>query len=93
LRRFDLKIHFGFLKPLQIQTLFNAHLQTLKLKDPAKASGLRLSREANLTPGDFAVIARRARFKPFASAEEVAQALLAESRLKMPVQRPIGFVN
>ena len=93
LRRFDLKIHFGFLKPLQIQTLFYAHLQTLKLKDPAKTSGLRLSREANLTPGDFALVARRARFKPFASAEELAQALLAESRLKMPVQRPIGFVH
>ncbi|MQT75007.1 AAA family ATPase [Pseudomonas helleri] len=93
LRRFDLKIHFGFLKPLQIQALFNAHLQTLKLKDLAKTSGLRLLGEASLTPGDFALVARRARFKPFTNAEELAQALLAESRLKTPVQRPIGFMH
>lgn len=93
LRRFDLKIHFGYLTRLQIQKLFNAHLQALKLKDPANTSGLRLSGEVNLTPGDFALVARRARFKPFANAQELADALLVESHLKIPVPRPIGFVH
>ncbi|MNP42777.1 hypothetical protein D3C76_1365640 [compost metagenome] len=93
LRRFDLKIHFGYLTRLQIQKLFNAHLQALKLKDPANTSGLRLSGEVNLTPGDFALVARRARFKPFANAQELAQALFMESRLKASIPRPIGFVH
>ncbi len=84
LRRFDLKIHFGFLKPLQIQTLFNAHLQTLKLKDPAKASGLRLSREANLTPGDFAVIARRARSSHLPAQKRLLKPCLRKAASRCP---------
>lgn len=93
LRRFDLKIHFGYLKPRQILELFNSHLQSLKLKDPSQTASLRLAGEANLTPGDFALVSRRARFKPFASAGALADALLAESRLKAPGPRPIGFVH
>ncbi|MNE89124.1 hypothetical protein D3C80_1865080 [compost metagenome] len=93
LRRFDLKIHFGYLKPRQILELFNSHLQSLKLKDPGQTASLRLAGEANLTPGDFALVSRRARFKPFASAGALADALLAEIRLKAPGSRPIGFVH
>ena len=93
LRRFDMKIHFGYLKPCQVQELFNAHLQALKLKDPGKTALERLASEANLTPGDFALVARRARFKPFFSAAELTAALLAESRLKAPGHRPIGFIH
>ncbi|MNF04354.1 hypothetical protein D3C80_2038520 [compost metagenome] len=48
--------------------------------------------EAFLTPGDFAAVARRGRFKPFAGADELAVALLAECRLKSTgQQRSIGF--
>lgn len=94
LRRFDLKIHFGYLRQAQVQQLFSAHMQTLKLKDPSSAAGLRLKHEAHLTPGDFAAVARRARFKPFVSADELASALLAESRLKtVGMKRPVGFVH
>ena len=94
LRRFDMKIHFGYLGQSQVQQLFGAHLLALKLKDPAKAAGLRLKNEQQLTPGDFASVARRARFKPFATANELASALIAESRLKTTgQQRPIGFIH
>ncbi len=94
LRRFDMKIHFGYLCQPQVQQLFGAHLQALKLKDPAKAASLRLKSEQQLTPGDFASVARRARFKPFATANELASALIAETRLKTAgQQRPIGFVH
>ena len=94
LRRFDMKIHFGYLTQPQVQQLFGAHLLALKLKDPAKAADLRLKNEQQLTPGDFASVARRARFKPFATANELASALIAESRLKTAgQQRPIGFVH
>lgn len=94
LRRFDLKVHFGYLATAQAQTLFAAHLKALSLKDPQNSAASRLRGEAFLTPGDFAAIARRGRFKPFASADELATALLAECRLKSTgQQRPIGFTQ
>jgi SpoVK/Ycf46/Vps4 family AAA+-type ATPase len=94
LRRFDLKVHFGYLAPAQALTLFAAHLNVLGLKDPKQAAGQRLQGEGRLTPGDFAAVARRGRFKPFANADELAAALLAECRLKSAgLQKPIGFIH
>lgn len=94
LRRFDLKVHFGYLAPAQMLALFAAHLNALGLKDPKQAAAQRLRGEGHLTPGDFAAVARRARFKPFASADELASALLAECRLKSEgLHRPIGFIH
>ncbi|WP_341869700.1 ATP-binding protein [Pseudomonas lactucae] len=94
LRRFDMKIYFGYLDQPQVQQLFSTHLQALKLKDPTKTASLRLRSEQQLTPGDFASVARQARFKPFANANELACALIAETRLKTAgKQRPIGFVH
>lgn len=94
LRRFDMKIYFGYLDQPQVQQLFSIHLQALKLKDPTKTASLRLRSEQQLTPGDFASVARQARFKPFANANELASALIAETRLKTAgKQRPIGFVH
>lgn len=39
LRRFDLKIHFGYLRQAQVQQLFSAHMQPLKLKGPPALRG------------------------------------------------------
>lgn len=92
LRRFDLKVHFGYLKAAQVQALFQAHLKALGLIDPHHAAAASLRGENCLTPGDFAAAARRARFKPFASAAELAGALVAECRMKSAgQQRTIGF--
>lgn len=92
LRRFDLKVHFGYLNPAQVQALFATHLKALGLKDPQGRAALALRGETCLTPGDFALVARRGRFKPLASAAELSAALLAECRLKPTgQQRPIGF--
>ena len=94
LRRFDMKIYFGYLDQPQVQQLFSTHLQALKLKDPTRTASLRLRSEQQLTPGDFASVARQARFKPFTNANELASALIAETRLKTAgKQRPIGFVH
>lgn len=94
LRRFDLKVHFGYLTTEQAQALFAEHLKALALKDPQHNAARRLRAEAHLTPGDFAAVARRGRFNPFTNADELARALLAECRLKPTgQQRPIGFVH
>lgn len=92
LRRFDLKVHFGYLNPMQIRNLFAAHLKALGLKDTGGRAVQGLLDETCLTPGDFALVARRARFRPFASAAGLASALRAECQLKPAArQRPIGF--
>ncbi|HCH75434.1 ATPase [Stutzerimonas stutzeri] len=93
IRRFDLKIHFDYLKPQQIRDLFTSHLKAMKLKDPAGSAVNQLLGEGALTPGDFALVARRARFQPFATAQQMAVALIQEVRLKRQTQRPIGFVH
>lgn len=94
LRRFDLKIHFGYLSADQLLELLHRHLQQLGLKQPRSLALARLLRQSGLTPGDFALVARRARFSPFADADQLIDALLAESALKSVGQsRPIGFIH
>jgi len=91
LRRFDLKVRFGFLHREQALLLF---------EDLAGALGLPLELQArttldaigHLTPGDFAAVAQQARFRPVASALELAQRLGAECSLKPEYRRkPMGF--
>jgi hypothetical protein len=94
LRHFDLKVDFGYLVTAHAQALFAAHLKAMALKDPQHTAANRLRGEEHLTPGDFAAVARRVHFKPFANADELAGALLAECRLKSTgQQRPIGFIH
>lgn len=94
LRRFDLKVNFKALRSEQIGKLFQAHIGRLKLKDPQRLAERRICAINNLTPGDFAAVVRRARFKPFARAMDFAEALVAEVGLKRGgVSRPIGFMS
>ena len=84
LRRFTFKVKFDFLTPAQVALAFQAFFAL-----PAPRSALRL---ANLTPGDFAVVARRLRYladdpRP----QTIADLLEQECRLKPGQSRPIGF--
>lgn len=94
LRRFDLKISFGYLTADQITQLLRQHLRQMSLKKPDSLKLAQLLRQSCLTPGDFALVARRARFNPFTHANQVVDALLAESRLKSATHmRAIGFAE
>lgn len=94
LRRFDLKISFGYLNAEQITSLLRQYLRQMCLKKPDSLKLARLLRQPCLTPGDFALVARRARFSPFADANQVVDALMAESRLKSARNmRAIGFAE
>lgn len=94
LRRFDLKISFGYLTAEQITQLLRQHLRQMGLKKPDSLKLARLLRQSCLTPGDFALVARRARFNPFTDANHVIDALLAESSLKSAsTMRAIGFAE
>ena len=91
LRRFDLKIKFDFLLPRQSKALLKSYCKSLNLDNPDKALAARIGRLNNLTPGDFAAIVRRHRFKPICSATEMVAALEEECGLKENFKRPIGF--
>ena len=91
LRRFDLKIKFDFLLPRQSRSLLERYCNTLNLDSPDDVLVARLARLNNLTPGDFAAIMRRHRFKPVCSVADMVAALEEECGLKENVKRPIGF--
>jgi SpoVK/Ycf46/Vps4 family AAA+-type ATPase len=99
LRRFDLKIKFGFLTPDQIWKMLLLSLEGIgcPIEDEGlmKASQQRLQRLGNLTPGDFAVVVRKARVlgKSY-SIEEVLAELETECKLKTGAKKQIeGFVR
>ena len=93
LRRFDLKIKFDPLKPKQAWKLLLNYCQALGLTSPQECLQEELYKMDNLTPGDFALLARQHRFKPMANAKELIHALQAECKLKTPYKsQSIGFV-
>ncbi|MCC5835954.1 MAG: ATP-binding protein [Opitutales bacterium] len=92
LRRFDLKISFGFLSPQQAQQLLKSHCRNLGLSGVNKAALEAIAAEPKLTPGDFANVARQHRFRRFPDAQAFLQALLNECQLKAGGPRgKLGF--
>lgn len=82
LRRFDLKIGFGFLSQEQAQQLLISTCRNLGLSGVHKGPLETIGAASNLTPGDFANVARQHRFRAFPDAPAFAQALLNECRMK-----------
>lgn len=92
LRRFDLKVKFGYLKREQAWRLFEQHCAALALPPPDSEAQAKLAKLALLTPGDFAAVARRHRFHPVADPLDFITALATECSLKEGGQcRAIGF--
>lgn len=91
LRRFDVKISLRPLREEQAWALYQAVCQKLGLTadDEARAA---LARLDGLTPGDFAVVERRARLLAVVSAEQLLDALAAERRHRPGAPQGIGFV-
>ena len=93
LRRFDLKVRFDYLSAVHIRALACAQAErlTITLED---AQLNRLLPLTQLTPGDFAAVARRHQFAPFAGSQEWVDALIEECRLKQPGKlTTIGFLS
>lgn len=92
MRRFDHKVHVGYLKPEQAWELFQRKLASWGVAtENAEACRHQLDAITCLTPGDFAVIARRHCLTPYESALAVVHALAEEHAFKTPVARRIGF--
>ena len=92
LRRFDLKVRFGFLEREQTWLLFTRTCVALGLPVPGHDLRGRLDRLTNLTPGDFAAVSRQHRFRPIASAAALGDALDAECSVKEGARPAMGFV-
>ena len=92
LRRFDLKIKFGFLKSTQASEMFRRYCSTLTNAQPGEAPLKKIMRLSKLTPGDFAAVVRQNRFRPITCADELVTALEAECALKESPERVMGFL-
>jgi len=91
LRRFDLKLEFGYLLPNQALNLFKKECALLKVKFDESAAK-KVSNLDLLAPGDFASVRRQAKFRPIKSADDFCQRLEQEVVLKNEEKRArIGF--
>jgi SpoVK/Ycf46/Vps4 family AAA+-type ATPase len=91
LRRFDLKVKFDFLKPEQASELLRRYCLKLDLAPPQPEHWARMQRLPQLTPGDFAAVARQNRFRPIASVAALVAALEAECAVKEGAKAAMGF--
>ncbi|SFV90364.1 AAA ATPase, central region [hydrothermal vent metagenome] len=82
LRRFDLKLEFGYLKPKQAWEMFCSYAQDLGLEKPLKTLGSEIKYLRYLTPGDFAAVVRQSRFRPISDAWDLLKRLQEEVALK-----------
>ena len=92
LRRFDLKVKFDYLKSLQAWMLLIRYCNQLQIPNPQKLHRVRLNHMLNLTPGDFAAVARQHTFRPVHCSSAFIDALAMESNLKEGVKSSMGFL-
>lgn len=93
-RRFDVKFKFDYLKADQAWALLCAQCEAMGIVPPKASDKRRLADMHVLTPGDFAVVARRHRMVKYKDASAVIDQLRLEAALKedgKPARR-IGFV-
>ena len=94
LRRFDLKLEFKFLKPEQLEKIFLSYVKELKLNEPTNEELEEVKSFKQITPGDFATIARQRRFKKIADIKEFIVRLKEEMSIKKLENGNImGFMN
>ena len=83
LRRFDMKLEFGYLKPKQAWKLFKDECNILKIKISDKEKLKEKIKSLNqLAPGDFAAVRRQNRFRPMENAKIFLERLEEEISIK-----------
>jgi len=93
LRRFDLKVQFGYLRPDQAWAMFQDVAAGLDLEVESRLRK-QLAAHSLLTPGDFATVVRQARLNRPESALDLLSRLRQECLAKPEGRRrPIGFLD
>lgn len=81
LRRFDLKMEFGYLKPEQSWKLFKSECVNIGLSNFFKIKK-EVESLSILTPGDFAAVLRQNRFNPIENSRDFYERLKSEVEIK-----------
>lgn len=92
LRRFDLKVQFDYLSAEQTWKLLLRHCAEIELPVPESLKP-RIVHMRNLTPGDYAAVARQHKFRPILSAQAFVDVLERDAAHKEDSGRPVGFVH
>jgi len=93
LRRFDLKMKFGFLKASQIEDFFKAECKNLNITVENKFINKTKLLSA-LTPGDFAAVSRQNRFMPIKDSNDFYNRLKEEVEIKnLALSKNMGFIR
>lgn len=92
LRRFDLKMEFSYLKPVQSWQLFQSECENIGLSDFPKVQK-EIESLSNLTPGDFAAVLRQNRFNPIEDSKDFYERLKSEVEVKnIDSSKKLGFM-
>lgn len=93
LRRFDMKLEFGYLKPEQAWKLFVVNCKELDIDLSDKKLQGKMKYLTQLAPGDFAAVRRQSRFSPVKSAEMFLERLAEEvSAKEKSIDVKMGFL-
>lgn len=92
LRRFDLKLEFGYLQSKQAWEIFCSYAKTLGLTKPLAMLEKEVEQLRYLTPGDFAAIVRQNRFRPLKNAHDLIERLKEEIAVKRVEGAKMGFL-
>ncbi|MGA8277193.1 MAG: ATP-binding protein [Rhodanobacteraceae bacterium] len=93
MRRFDYKIRIGYLRQDQVMAMLQRLCDELGIELEAGDEVHRLLGDLDrLTPGDFSVIRRQHKLRPFGSVESIIRSLREEQTLKGHAPCRIGFV-
>lgn len=93
LRRFDLKVKFNFLTGRQSVEMLRRYCLDLRLAMPSEEQKTQIMHLTNLTPGDFAAVARQHRFRPIKDGTALIMALGTECSMKESAKASIGFLD
>lgn len=92
LRRFDLKLEFGYLKSDQAWELFRKEAAMMGINDYLSVEN-EIRKLRVLTPGDFAAVRRQSRFSPIKTADDLFDRLVNEVQIKQQHDsKKMGFL-
>ncbi|MDQ1245527.1 MAG: hypothetical protein QG565_1868 [Campylobacterota bacterium] len=92
LRRFDLKLEFGYLQLKQAWEIFCSYAKELGLTKPQIGLQSQIGYLRYLTPGDFAAVMRQNRFRPIKDVGSFVERLKEEVAVKNTLGKKMGFL-
>jgi SpoVK/Ycf46/Vps4 family AAA+-type ATPase len=94
LRRFDLKLEFGYLTGENALSLFEAEAKMMGIETISRATRLAVESLGSLAPGDFAAVRRQSRFAPILTADDLFDRLRDEISVKEESsEKKMGFLK